>query len=174
MGLHEYLNDRDVNADAALIDNQTPFLLMGGISTGQKALGYAPYLNDIWAGRKLLFHKPFRSMSAEEYKNYGNLGKKYFQDYLQHHPVNIKGYGKVQFGSDYNGKDFNFKREQYPFLRKQLYNSKKFNTTNNKGNTDKVFDHLHNTFRNKLYDYIIENNNDKGLYYKMLKEVSKE
>ena len=63
--------------------------------------------------------------------------------------------------------------EQYPFFRQQLYNAKKFNTTNDKNAINMVFDHLHNNFKNKLYDYIIENNNDKGLYYKMIKEIKK-
>ena len=161
--------------DEAIIDEwAVPNLVMGTMGlyqAGRTAFELAPYAKDIWAGRNLIFHKPFKWMSKQEYDNYGQMGKNYFQNYLQKNPIDVKEYGKINFGSDYNGKDYYWKMEQYPFLRKQLFNAEKVHTTNDKNSLDMVFDHLHNKFRNKLYDYIIENNNNKGLYYKMIKEI---
>ena len=52
-----------------------PFL--GGLaSKGLKAIGsYLPYMNDIWRGRELIFHKPFDKMTPEEFKQYGKMGE---------------------------------------------------------------------------------------------------
>lgn len=169
MGLYEYLTDRDINADAALVDNQTPFLLMGGISTGQKALGYAPYINDIWQGRKLLFHKPFEKMTREEFKNYGKLGKEYYKNHLQRNPINIKGYGNIIFGGTNKGKDNTRNMEQYPFLRKNLQSAKWQYNSNDKQEIDRTYDHFFNTHNNNLYDYLIENITKDGKRYKMMK-----
>ena len=172
-----YFQTFPAHNDEALIDEWAiPNLVtcgMGLYNAGKTAFEFAPYVKDTWAGRNLLFHKPFKWMNKQEYDNYGQIGKNYFQNYLQKNPIKKEGYGDINFGSDYNGKDFFWKMEQYPFLRKQLYNAKKFNTTNDKNAINMVFDHLHNNFKNKLYDYIIENNNDKGLYYKMIKEIKK-
>ena len=83
------------NQDQALIDNTLPALLLGGRigKTGVNWFnGIKPYLGDIWAGRNLLFHKPFKKMTPEEFENYNNLGTDYYQYHLQKKPVNIKGY----------------------------------------------------------------------------------
>lgn len=180
--LYKYLSNDNVqqfpphNDEAIAVDMASPVvetaLGLKGLIGGVRAYnGIRPFLGDIWAGRKLLFHKPFNQMTREEFKNYGKLGKDYYKNYLQRNPLKMKDESIIHFGSDYNGKDFPFKMEQYPYLRKQLYNAENIKTTNDKNATNKVYEHLYNTFRNKLYDYLIENNTDKGRYYKMIKEV---
>lgn len=167
--------------DEAIIDEwAVPNLVMGTMGlyqAGKTAFELAPYAKDIWAGRNLLFHKPFKWMSKQEYDNYGQMGKNYFQNYLQKNPINIKEYGKINFSSNNRGKDYPFKMDQYPFLRKNLENAKwKFNS-NEKNEFDRTYDHFYNLHNRKLYDYLIEkitNNQGKTIRnYKMMKEILK-
>lgn len=147
----------------------------GGMSNGIKKIAeYAPYINDIWQGRNLLFHKPFNKMSSEEFKSYGKLGRQYYKDHLQNNPVDINGYGLVEFGRTNRGKDNTANMEQYPFLRKNLQNATQMDTTNNKNEIDRIYDHFYNTHKNNLYDYIIENIAKDGKRYKMMKNIKKE
>lgn len=167
--------------DEAIIDEwAVPNLVMGTMGiyqAGKTAFELAPYAKDIWAGRNLLFHKPFKWMSKQEYDNYGQMGKNYFQNYLQKNPINIKEYGKINFSSNNRGKDYPFKMDQYPFLRKNLENAKwKFNS-NEKNELDRTYDHFYNQHNRKLYDYLIENITDNQgkiiRNYKMMKEILK-
>ena len=157
----------------AISDSWTiPSLLLGlsGTASGlKKVVEYAPYLNDIWQGRDLLFHKPFNRMSNEEFKSYGKLGRQYYKDHLRNNPVDIKDYGLVEFGRTNMGKDKTTNMEQYPFLRKNLQNAVKTGTTNTKNEADRVYDHFQNTHKNNLYNYIIENITNEGKKYKMMK-----
>lgn len=135
--------------EAIAVDMVTPTLetALGikGLFSGIKAFnGIRPFLGDIWNGRGLLFHKPFRMMSKQEYNNYGQLGKDYYQNYLQKNPISIDNYGVVNFGSNNRGKDYPFKMEQYPFLRKNLKNAQKGENTNFKNETDRTYDHFYN------------------------------
>lgn len=153
-----------------------PNLVLGGkaLTTGTGALiTNAPYLNDIWQGRNLLLHKPFKWMSKQEFKNYGKIGEQYYKNFLQKNPVNIKEYGKVTFGRHNKGKDNTINMEQYPFLRKNIENSKWEFNSNNKNEPDRTYDHFYNTYRNNLYDYIIEDVNSFGKRYKMMKNKTK-
>lgn len=164
------------NQDQALIDNILPALLLGGRigKTGVNWFnGIKPYLGDIWAGRNLLFHKPFKKMTPEEFENYNNLGTDYYQYHLQKKPVNIKGYGQVTFGRHNRGKDKTQDMEQYPFLRKNLENSTWSRNTNYKNETDRNYDHFTNTYMGNEYDYLIENIINKGKKYKMMQKIDK-
>lgn len=164
-----------INMNDAAIDDPwaIPSLITGGLGafkTGKALTGMAPYFNDIWQGRKLLFHKPFGWMSKQEFKNYGNLGKNYYKNFLQKNPVNIKGYGKVEFGKHNRGKDLTQNMEQYPFLRKNLETGtlEPF-STNYKNETDRIYDYFSNTYKGDLYHYLIENISKNGKRYKMMK-----
>lgn len=67
------------------------------------------------------------------------------------------------------GKDNTINMEQYPFLRKNLKNSVWTESTNKKNEADRVYDHFHNTYKNNLYDYLIENITKDGKRYKQMK-----
>lgn len=144
-----------------------PAVGIGG-KLASKAFPYLPYLRDIWQGKNLLFHKPFNQMSKEEFKNYGKQGKKYYQDFLQNNPVNIKNYGQITFGSKNKGKDKTANMEQYPFLRKNLENADYVYSSNYKNEPDRMYDYFENTHNNNLFEYLIENIKDRGLRYKMM------
>lgn len=141
----------------------------------RKAIPYIPYMADIWAGRNLLFHKPFDKMTKEEYNNYGKMGRDYYQNHLQKNPVNIKDYGEIKFNRHNLKKDNTYNFEQYPFLRKQLETAEKENfSTNNKNETDRNYDYFSNEYKGNLYNYIIENINGVGKRYKMMKNTTKD
>ena len=151
-----------------------PFL--GGLANkGLKNIGgYLPYINDIWQGRDLLFHKPFDQMTKNEFRQYGNLGEKYYQEHLQNNPVEIKNYGEIRFGAKNKGKDKTRNYEQYPFLRKNLENANKENfSTNYKNEADREYDYFSNIYNGDLFHYLIENIKDVGKRYKMMKNKSK-
>lgn len=159
--------------DAALIDNGP---LVGTLTTFYPATrvvrtlaSYAPYAKDIWEGRNLLFHKPFDQMNRQEIKDYGKIGKQYYQNYLQKNPAFIKNYGEVFFGRTNKGKDTTRNMEQYPFLRKNLETSKQGVNTNTKNEIDRNYDHFINTHKGNLYHYLIENITKDGKRYKMMK-----
>ena len=140
---------------------------IGGKLAG-KVFPYLPYIQDIWQGRNLLFHKPFNQMSKEEIKSYGKLGENFYQKFLQNNPVNIKNYGEVNFGSKNKGKDKTINMEQYPFLRKNLENAEYKYSSNYKNEPDRVYDYFENTHKNNLFEYLIENIKDRGFRYKMM------
>jgi len=172
MSLYEKIFDEDNLQDRAEIDAWTmPNLFMGGyvVKNGfNRVLPFLPYLRDIWEGRELLFHKPFNKMNSEEFKNYNKLGKQYYKDFLQNNPVNIKDYGEILFSRHNKGKDNTINMEQYPLLRKNLATSEKGLNTNTKNELDRSYDHFSNTFKNNLYDYLIEDINGVGKRYKMM------
>ena len=89
-----YFQTFPAHNDEALIDEWAiPNLVtcgMGLYNAGKTAFEFAPYVKDIWAGRNLLFHKPFKWMNKQEYDNYGQIGKNYFQNYLQKNPIKKK------------------------------------------------------------------------------------
>lgn len=162
--------------EAIAVDMVTPTLetALGvkGTIGGIKAFNsIRPFLGDIWNGRGLLFHKPFRMMSKEEFKNYGNMGKNFYKNFLQKNPLNIKDYGKIQFGRHNRGKDKTFDMEQYPFLRYRINNATKINRTNTKNELDREYDIFENKHNGNLYNYIIEDIKDKGKRYKMMKKI---
>lgn len=169
MGLAEYLTGMKEPSveDVTWQYVPTSYLGVRGLAKG---LGYLPYAKDIYNGLDLLFHKPFDKMTNEEFKQYGNLGKTYYQEYLQNNPVNIKGYGTVSFSRKNKGKDFIKNMEQYPLLRKNLENATKENfTTNYKNETDRNYDYFLNKYKGSLYHYLIEDIKDVGKRYKMMK-----
>lgn len=176
-----YFQTFPAHNDEALIDEWAiPNLVTGGMglyNAGKTAFEFVPYAKDIWEGRNLLFHKPFKWMNKQEYDNYGALGKDYYQKYLQKNPVYIEDYGLVNFGSNNRGKDYPFKMEQYPFLRKNIEKSKWQFNSNTKNEIDRNYDHFYNNYNRKLFDYIIENiktnQGDIIKNYKMIKEVPK-
>ena len=113
-------------------------------------------------------------MTKEELKNYGELGEKYYQNHLQKNPINIENYGTVHFGRHNKGKDKIINYEQYPFLRKNLKNAKKEDfSTNYKNENDRIYDYFSNEHKGNLYHYLIENIENKGLRYKMMKNKTK-
>lgn len=158
------LNDQAINEPLAI---PSVALALTGISEG---LPYLPYLNDIWQGRGLLIHKPFNLMSSDEFKKYGNIGKRYYQKYLQNNPVYKRGFGLIEFGRTNKGKDSTFNMERYPFLRKNLSDSvEKLPPTNTKNEPDRVYRYLENTDNGSLYNYLIEDIENVGKRYKMMK-----
>lgn len=143
--------------------------------TLRKTIPYIQYMPDIWAGRNLLFHKPFDKMTKEEYNDYEKIGRDYYQNYLQKNPVNVQEYGKIEFGHKNKGKDKTYNFEQYPFLRKNLETAKKENfSTNYKNETDRNYDYFSNEYKGNLYNYIIENINGIGKRYKMMRNKTKD
>lgn len=174
--MQEYNNQFDPLNGVAMNDEWAiPSLVTGSMGLfqgGKTALGIAPYLKDIWKGKDLLFHKPFGWMNKQELKQYGNLGKKYYQEHLQNNPVNIPDYGLVKFGRHNKGKDKTINMEQYPFLRQKLETSTKGQNTNSKNELDRSYDHFINTYKGNLYHYLIENINKDGARYKMMKNKS--
>ena len=139
---------------------------VGGVKT---LANFAPYAKDIWNGKNLLFHKPFNLMNRQELKEYGKIGQKFYQDYLQNNPANIPNYGQVKFGKTNRGKDKSINMEQYPFLRQKLETSERGITTNTKDEADRSYDHFSNTYKGNLFHYLIENIEKDGKRYKMMK-----
>lgn len=166
-GRAEY-NDVALNDDFAI-----PSLVLGGLGL-YKSIPFLPYLKDIWNGRNLLFHKPFEKMTNEEFNNYGKMGKLYYQNYLQNNPVYIKGYGEITFSKNNRGKDKTINFEQYPLLRKNLENATKEDfSTNYKNEPDREYNYFSNTYKGDLFNYLIENIDNVGKKYKMMKNKSK-
>lgn len=174
-GSIEYKATEPYHDEAVAVDMLTPALEtafgLKGLSSGYNAFkGVRPFLGDIWEGRKLIFHKPFKWMSRDEFNNYGKLGKKYYQNFLQRNPINIEGYGEIKFSRPNKGKDDTVNMEQYPFLRYKLNNAKKIDRTNTKNEIDREYDILENRYKGNLYNYLIEDIIDVGKRYKMIKK----
>lgn len=160
--------------DVALNDDWAIPSLVSGVLGASKTIPFLPYIKDIWAGKNLLFHKPFQNMTKEEFKDYGNMGKDYYKNYLQNNPINVKGYGLIKFGRKNRGKDKTINYEQYPFLRKNIENATREDfTTNYKNEFDRTYDYFSNTYKGDLYHYLIENIENRGLKYKMMKNKTK-
>lgn len=126
-----------------------------------KTLEYTPYIKDLWNGRNLILDR-----FTKNQEKIADDGNNFYQTYLQKTPANIKGYGEVTFSKHNKGKDKTADFLEYPFLRKNLEGSYKFNTTNYKNEPDRVYDYLTNN--KSLYDYVIENIANKGKKYKMM------
>ena len=87
-GSIEYKAAEPYHDEAVAVDMLTPALEtafgLKGLSSGYNAFkGIRPFLGDIWEGRKLIFHKPFKWMNRDEFNNYENLGLKYYKNKLQ-------------------------------------------------------------------------------------------
>lgn len=162
------------NDEAIPVDMLTPTLetVLGlrGAVRGYKAFkDIKPFLSDIWAGRNLLFHKPFKYMNKAELKKYNQKGSDYYQNYLQNNPIYKDNLGLIEFGRKNRGKDLTENMSNYPFLRKNISEAtEEISPTNTKNEIDRIYHHLYKKDKNNLYDYIIEEINDTGLRYKMM------
>lgn len=175
--LYGYLTNNNNLNDVALNDDwAVPSLVLSIYSMGRTLpyLPYLPYLKDIWYGRDLLFHKPFNLMTREEFKNYGALGDKYYQNFLQNNPINKRGFGLIEFGRKNRNKDITVNKENYPFLRKNINDAvENLEPTNNKNEPDRIYHYLENRNNGNLYHYLIEDIKNKGFKYKMMKNKTK-
>ena len=132
--------------------------------TGTTA-GYAKRSID---GFGLVHHKAFDEMSKQELKTYQNKGKKYYKDYLLGTTVHKDGYGDIYFNKENAGKNRAHAMELYPQLKQQLKNSKYGSTSNDKGETDRYYEHLLNEYNGKELEHLIEVFTN-GRSYKMTK-----
>lgn len=167
------------NDEAIAVDMLTPTLemalgLKGAIGSYKIFNKIKPFLGDIWAGRKLLFHKPFNKMNSYELNKYNQKGLDYYQNYLQKNPIYKDNLGIIEFSRKNRGKDLTKNMGNYPFLRKNISESiEEISPTNNKNEIDRIYHHLYKKDGNNLYDYIIEDIKDAGLRYKMMRNNSK-
>lgn len=167
------------NDEAIAVDMFTPTLeaVLGlkGAAGGYKAFKeIKPFLGDIWAGKELLFHKPFNEMNSYELNKYNQKGLDYYQNYLQQNPIYKDNFGLIEFGRKNKGKDLTKDMGNYPFLRKNLSEAiEEISPTNTKNESDRVYHHLYKKNKNNLYDYIIEDIKDVGLRYKMMRNKSR-
>lgn len=95
-------------------------LSLGGLGI-KTALPFLPYMADIWAGRNLLFHKPFDKMTKEEYTNYGYTGRDFYKKVLNPQKAQNKFIeGEINLPNSKAMKpDYRY-MEQYPLLRKNI------------------------------------------------------
>ena len=136
----------------------------GGGLTGTTA-GYAKRSID---GFGLTHHKAFDEMTDQNYRQYYNKGRQYYKDYLQGTSVHKEGYGDIYFNKANAGKNKAHAMELYPQLKQQLKNSKYGSTSNDKGETDRYYEHLLNEYNGKELEHLIEVFTN-GRSYKMTK-----
>ena len=129
------------------------------------AAGYAKRAID---GFGLTHHKPFDTISGKELKKYQNNGKQYYRDYLQGTSVQKEGYGDIYFNNANAGKNKAHTMEIYPEIRKQLKTSTLKRKSNDKGETDRYYEHLSNEYKGQELNHIIEVF-PNGKSYKMTK-----
>lgn len=165
---NRWLNESNTNSEAY---KQKVATVVGALSAPYtaKPISYIPYLDDIWQGRKLLFHKPFGEMTTKEYNAYGKLGKEYYKNHIQGKRVKNNVVGEIDFYGRQAAKPDPKYMEQYPFLRYNIKNAKeninipvkKIKSKDGVEYTRKDatgFDNLKVKWKNTYYDYQIRNN----------------
>lgn len=115
-----------------------------------------------------VLRNPQFPMNEQDFKNYENLGLNYYQHIFQPNTVYIPDYGTVTFSRKNKGKDDITNFKAYPDLFEMLKGSKKIDRTNYKNEIDREYDYLENP-NNKLYQFLIEDIENKGKRYKMTK-----
>ena len=145
---------------------------LGGIANrGLKTIGeYLPYINDIWQGRGLLFHKPFDWMTPEEYTNFGRKGVEFYKSVLNPRKAESRYIeNPINFPNSKAGESDYKYMEQYPLVVKNIKEAlsnvyKKVKPKIDKNGNEyirkdaKGFHNLKVKWKGKEYDYQIRDN----------------
>lgn len=107
-------------------------------------------------------------MNEQDFNAYENLGLNYYKNIFQPNSVNVDDYGIVSFGRKNRGKDDITNFKMYPNLFELLSGAKPVNRTNYKNELDRQYDYLENP-NNNIYQFIIEDIENNGKRYKMMK-----
>ena len=164
--------------DEAIIDEwAVPNLVMGTMGiyqAGRTAFELAPYAKDIWAGRNLIFHKPFPIMNNLEKQQLKENKIDFYKNFLHNNPLETS-FGTVNFRNRQSGEIDTKYARQLPLLR---YKISKFNKNDSIPMQDfkqrphiKYFDNFKTKWLGKDYDYQIRhNNNDNSIDFYNIKE----
>ena len=168
----DMLLNRELNTERLKLGLELGGSLIGGLGlfrAGKLAAPYAPYLDKIWKGRSLLFHKPFENMTPQEYNEFGRRGVKFYKEVLNPTQTTNKNVDNaIRFPNASAGESDYRYMEQYPLLPKnikeaqentyippqpKIKNGKPYIRKDAKG-----FHNLKVKWKDKYYDYQIRDN----------------
>lgn len=175
----DMLLNRELNTERLKLGLELGGSLIGGLGlfrAGKLAAPYAPYLDKIWKGRSLLFHKPFENMTPQEYNEFGRRGVKFYKEVL--HPIqatNKNVDNAIHFPNRRASESDYRYMEQYPLLPKNIKEATENTYKLPKPKIDKYgnetirddakgFHNLKVKWKDKYYDYQIRDNKYNDFY----------